>query len=202
MLGSLVNEVLAEKETCRIIDVGGTQGFWATWKDFLDFTRISVLCVNLDLKHANDGAANAAIKMHAGDARDLSFCSNNEFDIAFSNSVIEHVGLWRDMERMATEVRRVSRRYLVQTPYFWFPMEPHARTPFIHWLPDSIKYRILLYRRCGFWERQATVSGAVSRVQSAIMLDVRQMRSLFPDALLYKERFCGWPKSLIALKRT
>jgi hypothetical protein len=200
MLGSLVDQVLTEREACKIIDVGGTHGFWETWKVFFDFTRVSVLCVNLHPAHSSYGEASTAIKMRAGDARDLSFCGDNEFDIGFSNSVIEHVGLWRDMERMAREVRRVSRRYLVQTPYFWFPVEPHARTPFIHWLPDSIKYRILLHRRCGFWERQETVSGAVNRVQSAIMLDVRQMRTLFPDAELHKERFCGWPKSLIALK--
>jgi hypothetical protein len=202
MLTSLVEQVLAEKGTCKIIDIGGTQGFWETWKEFFDFSRTSVLCVNMDPEHANYGETNPAVKMRAGDARDLSFCSDNEYDIAFSNSVIEHVGLWRDMERMAREVQRVSHRYLVQTPYFWFPVEPHARTPFIHWLPDSIKYRILLYRRCGFWEKQDTVSGAVSRVQSAIMLDIRQMRTLFPDAELNMERFFGWPKSLIAIKRS
>jgi hypothetical protein len=37
-------------------------------------------------------------------------------------------------------------------------------------------------------------------VQSAIMLDIRQMRALFPDADLHKERFCGLIKSLVAVK--
>jgi hypothetical protein len=114
--------------------------------------------------------------------------------------VIEHVGLWHDMERMASEVRRVAPRYLVQTPYFWFPVEPHARTPLIHWLPESWKYRIVMRRKCGFWERQDSVAGAVRTVQSAIMLDILQMRALFPDAELHKERFCGLIKSLVAVK--
>ncbi len=202
MLSSLVEQVLAEKGTCKIIDIGGTQGFWETWKDVSTSVEFQFFCVNMDPEHANYGETNPAVSIRAGDARDLSFCGDNEYDIAFSNSVIEHVGLWRDMERMAREVRRVSRRYLVQTPYFWFPVEPHARTPFIHWLPDSIKYRILLYRTCGFWEKQDTVSEQSDRVQSAIMLDIRQMRTLFPDADLKMERFLGWPKSLIALKRS
>jgi hypothetical protein len=141
------------------------------------------------------------VTIRQGDACDLSFAGDGEFDIAFSNSVIEHVGLWRDMQKMANEVRRVGKMYLVQTPYFWFPIEPHARTPFIHWLPDSMKYRIVMWRKCGYWGKQDSVSAAVETVQSAIMLDGRQMKSLFPDAEVRRERFLGLTKSLIAERR-
>jgi hypothetical protein len=196
-LKGLVEAVIAEKGACKIIDIGGTVGFWETWEHLLDFSKVTIDCVNVA---PADATGHLPIRMLVGDARDLTFAADNAYDVAFSNSVIEHVGLWHDMERMAAEVRRVASRYLVQTPYFWFPIEPHARTPLIHWLPESWKYRIVMRRKCGFWERQDSVAGAVRTVQSAIMLDIRQMRALFPDADLHKERFCGLIKSLVAVK--
>lgn len=200
LLKSLIDQVLVEKPHCRIIDVGGTNGFWDTWKDLLDFNKLSITCVNVNPSHADFGDGIPTVTMQQGDARNLSFAADGEYDIAFSNSVIEHVGRWVDMERMADEVRRVAVRYLVQTPYYWFPIEPHARTPFLHWLPESLKYRILLHRTCGFWKRQDNVRDAMRTVQDATMLDIGQMTSLFPDATIKKERFMGVVKSVIAIR--
>ena len=200
LLKSLIDDVLSKQDHCRIIDVGGTNGFWHTWKDLLDFSRISILCVNYNPSHADFGETNSAVTMRQGDARDLSFVADGEYDIAFSNSVIEHVGRWVDMERMADEVRRVAVRYLVQTPYYWFPIEPHARTAFLHWLPESLRYRVLMHRRCGFWPRQDSVRDAVRMIQDASMLDIAQMASLFPDATIRKERFMGLVKAIIAIR--
>ena len=200
MLKALIEQAGPRDRKCRVLDVGGTYGFWYTWRESIDFTRLQVVCVNLDPSDADQGRGDIAIKMVKGDARDLAFAGDNEYDIVFSNSVIEHVGNWPDMMRMANEVRRVAPSYLVQTPYFWFPIEPHARTPFIHWLPDSLAYRIVMMKRCGYWKRQKTVSGAMSLIESAQLIDARQMAALFPDAEIVRERFLGMTKSLIALR--
>ena len=50
--------------------------------------------------------------------------ADDAFDMAFSNSVIEHVP---DHEAFSRELARVGRSYYVQTPNKWFPIEPHAR---------------------------------------------------------------------------
>ena len=199
-LKSLIDKTLAEKNHCRILDVGGTYNFWHVWRDKIDWQRCEVVCVNIDPHHFEQGKDGTRISMIQGNACSLTSIANHEFDVGFSNSVIEHVGRWQDMTNMANEMKRVARRYLVQTPNYWFPVEPHARTPFLHWLPRPIAYRIVMARKCGFWTKATTVSQAVRTVESAQMIDFRQMRELFGEAEIVRERFFGLTKSLMAIK--
>jgi Methyltransferase domain len=199
-LKSLIDKTLLEKSHCRVLDIGGTYNFWHIWRDQIDWKKTEVICVNLDPAHFETGKDETRISMIQGNACDLHNIKDGEFDVAFSNSVIEHVGTWRDMKNMAKETRRVAKRYLLQTPYFWFPIEPHARTPFLHWMPESWAYRIVMARKCGFWTKAATVSDAVEAVQSAVMLDGRQVAELFPDARIERERFLGITKALMAIR--
>src|SRR3546814_2616362 len=67
------------------------------------------------------------------------------FDIAHSNSVIEHVITWDNMKNFARETRRVAAWHYVQTPYFWFPVDPHFyKLPFYHWLPRPLRAKLLM----------------------------------------------------------
>jgi hypothetical protein len=192
----IIDEVISEKQRCRIIDVGGTVGYWETFGRNLDWTKVEVTILNLTASKTTL----AGIATLAGDARDLKQFNDLSFDIVHSNSVIEHVGRWDDMGSMANEVRRLAARYFVQTPYFWFPIEPHARFPFLHWMPESWRYRILMYRTCGYWQRRADVGSATKAVQSAVLIDRKQMQFLFPDARIVSERFFGLTKSLNAIR--
>jgi hypothetical protein len=136
----------------------------------------------------------------AGDARDLRSLSDMSFDLVHSNSVIEHVGRWADMEAMAHEVRRLAPGYFVQTPYFWFPIEPHCRTAFFHWMPESTRVSMLMRRPRGHWAKAANVRDAMRQIQSATLLDYRMLATLFPDARIHRERFLGLTKSLVAIR--
>ena len=200
LLKLLIEATLANKQRCTVLDVGGTEAFWQVWENEVDWDHTQVTCVNLDCQPKNKQDGHTRVRMIQGDACDLTGIGDCEYDIAFSNSVIEHVGSWQQMRAMAREVKRVAPRYLVQTPNFWFPIEPHARFPFLHWLPEPIAYRLVMMRKCGFWEKQDTVSGAVETVQSAKLIDMRQMCALFEEATILRERLFGVTKSLIAIK--
>jgi hypothetical protein len=55
--------------------------------------------------------------------------SDQEYDIAFSNSVIEHVGDWERQAAFASEIRRVGKNLWIQTPAKECPIEPHYLAP-------------------------------------------------------------------------
>jgi SAM-dependent methyltransferase len=81
-----------------------------------------------------------------GDACALPF-TDGEFDIVFSNAVIEHVGDRERQRRFVSEALRVGRRVFITTPNRRFPVELHTRLPLVHWLPDAIAHRA--YRATG-----------------------------------------------------
>ena len=126
--------------------------------------------------------------------------ADNSFDIVHSNSVIEHVGNWDNMVSFANEVRRLAPKYWVQTPYFWFPVEPHCMTLFFHWLPWVVRVRLVMWFSLGNWARRETVDSAVKAVQDANILDQFLLKSLFPDARVKVERAFLLPKSLIMVR--
>ena len=81
-----------------------------------------------------------------GDACALPF-ADGEFDIVFSNAVIEHVGGRRRQRRLVSEAIRVGRSVFITTPNRRFPVEIHTRLPLVHWLPDAVAHRA--YRAAG-----------------------------------------------------
>ena len=80
-------------------------------------------------------AAFPRVRAVRSDGRDLPF-ADGEFDLGFSNAVVEHVAGGRDgQRRFVEELCRVAGRVFVTTPNRWFPLDPHTLLPFVHWLP-------------------------------------------------------------------
>lgn len=192
----VVDDVLREHGRCRVLDLGGGVSYWLGLEDAWRGRPIHVTLVNLVQEAVPDGR----FESRAGDARSLPDQPDNAFDIVHSNSVIEHVGSWADKARMAAEVRRLAPRYFVQTPNYWFPIEPHLRTPFIHWLPRPWQRDLVLRKARGFYPRATSLGEADGILRDASLLDGPEMASLFPDARVERERFCGLTKSLIAIR--
>ncbi len=85
------------------------------------------------------------------DAADGLPFADGEFDLVYCSSVIEHVAPER-RAAFAAELRRVGRGWLVQTPAYSFPVEPHALLPFAHWLPVGLRERYWRLGAAGGWE--------------------------------------------------
>lgn len=184
---------------CRVLDLGGEPDYWALF----DRAELAAAGVHVTVVNPEPQAISAdpLFTFVEGDACDLSGFADAAFDFVHSNSVIEHVGDWARMEAFAREVRRLAPAYYVQTPYQWFPIEPHFSSPFFHWRSESWRARRLMKKTHGFMEaRPADMGEAMRAVQSARLLDKSQFRHLFADASHDDERVGPLTKSLIAIR--
>jgi len=128
-----------DRET-RIVDVGcGPLGLRAFAPE-LDVTGVDVV----------ERPEYPGPFVQADATRRLPF-EDGAFEIAYSNSVIEHLPP-AARRAFATEVKRVARRWWVQTPALSFPVEPHALLPVVHWLPPSLRRRVWRFGVAGEWE--------------------------------------------------
>lgn len=181
----------------RVLDVGGTEEFWANaWNQ--NWPELSITLLNLT---AEKTSGKLPITSVAGDARDLSRFETREFDYCFSNSVIEHVGTLADQERMANEIRRVAQGYFVQTPYRYFPLEPHFHVP--GWAQLPVWCRTALHRKLNLGWLPAEPSYLKARidVEQIRLLSLREFRLLFPDAEVRMEKIGPLIKSMMAVRR-
>src|ERR1700729_1406774 len=78
-------DMLPSGKQIRILDVGGTAHFWMNLYGNAIPEHIAITVLNL----IYEPSEHPQIKALAGDARDLSCFQSEEFDICFSNSVIE-----------------------------------------------------------------------------------------------------------------
>jgi hypothetical protein len=178
----------------RVLDVGGTASLWG-------LLPVQPRVTILNLPRAAPERSSLDLVFASGCA--LPF-ADRSFDIVFSNSVIEHVGDREEQRRFADEIRRVARGYFVQTPNRWFPVEPHLLTPLIHFLPRS--WQGMIVRRFTVWQwmERPTEDRRTFYIEHYLQ-DIRllshgDMSRLFPDATVIRERWCGWTKSLIAVR--
>jgi Methyltransferase domain len=88
-------------------------------------------------------AAFPVVRAVRADGRELPF-ADGEFDLGFSNAVVEHVAGGREgQRRFVHELCRVAHRVYVTTPNRWFPLEVHTLRPFVHWLPEGPRERLV-----------------------------------------------------------
>ena len=182
-----------------LLDIGGYPGDWTSHEPFL--AQIDTLNIH-QVRFDPSAHPNHSIRVLAGNGCELEF-PDKHYDIAYSNSVIEHVGAWENQRRFANELRRVGRKIWCQTPARECPLEPHYLAPFVHWLPRSWQRKIL---------RWLTPWGLLSRpsrervdqmVETTRLISKKEMKELFPDCDIHVEYLLPLiPKSYVAIRRT
>ena len=107
------------------------------------------------------------IKVFSGSL--LPFEDKN-FDVAFSNAVIEHVGSVESQRAFVKEIIRVSKSFFITTPNRWFPIEFHTALPLLHWLPKKFYREVLFLLGEKYWNKEENLN----------LLSKREFRNLFP----------------------
>ncbi len=194
---NLFLRLAAPRPSDIMLDVGGTPWFWAS-------SSVTVKQIDtLNLVQQDVSAAVGArfvVRSLAGDGCRLEM-ADKSYDIAFSNSVIEHVGSWERQECFAREIRRVGRSLWVQTPAYECPFEPHYLTPFVHYLPVPVRRAVVRWCTVWGWLERPTPEQVNEMVVMTRLLRKSEMQKLFPDCQILTERLL-WiiPKSYIAFR--
>jgi SAM-dependent methyltransferase len=179
-------------EPRRILDVGGTPGFWEA-RGYAGRPGTEIVMLNVvefPIEHPNFTSI-------VGDAADLGRFPDASFEVVFSNSVIEHLETLERQRRMADEVRRVGRRYFVQTPNRSFPLEPHFLFPGFQFLPLDVRVRLLRRFTLGHYARTPDRAAAEHAIRLIRLLSESELRDLFPGGWLWRERVAGLTKSFV-----
>jgi len=179
----------------RVLDVGGEldAGKALLIENHPDRSMVTV--VNLREQHVERVRSRyPEVRTQVADARKLPF-SDNEFDLVFSNAVIEHVGSLNDQQQMASEVMRVGRNWFVTTPNRWFPFEFHLRLPMVSWLPAPMMLRV-----ANMWSYDHVQRRYRSGIRQQIRLLTRsELEKMFPGSRVDSVRVTIWPETLVVV---
>lgn len=179
-----------------ILDIGGTEYFW--WQ--MGLINKKELKITL-LNRWKQPTQAKNIKSIVGDARDLSLFKERQFDIVFSNSLIEHLGTYKNQLQMAKEAQRVGKAYFIQTPNKFFPIEPHFLLPFFFLIPKKIR-PFLVYHLSLKCRGRFTSMLEVNRFINSIRLVTEEdLKKMFPRATIFKEKVFGLTKSFTVYKK-
>lgn len=195
----IIQNILDEKGHARILDLGGSEKYWLIGADFIraNRSRLKFTIINPEIQESAD---RSLFTFMVGDACDPNLFKGQRFDFVHSNSVIEHVGDDEMVRRFAQTTRRLGDRYYMQTPDYWFPYEPHFRFPAFQWLPAALRAYLMTRMRLGFFDRQDSIAEARQHVDSIRLMNAGQVKALFPDAEISRERVFGMSKSIMAIK--
>jgi hypothetical protein len=155
----------------RMLDVGGTESFWKMTSIPAD-ERVRVTLLNMEHPEVTLPRFTGV----EGDARRMSSFRDGEFDVVFSNSVLEHVGSPGDRRAMADEVR-----------HFLFPL--------FQYLPVGLRAFLLEHFNLGWYGKTGNRDEARRIVGGIELVGRMELKSLFPEAVWHDEKVLGLTKS-------
>lgn len=175
-------DFVKDYKSCQtVLDVGGAFDMWP-----IVGRADGVVILNIEMPQTTGG-----FQYVLGSGCELPFAEKS-FDLAFSNSAIEHVGSEENQFKFASEMLRVGKRIYCQTPSRLFPIDPHLSAFFLHWLPASwLKPKFLRYFTLNGWLWKRPYHYDVTWISK------RKLRRMFPGCKIKTERFLLLPKSFV-----
>jgi hypothetical protein len=186
-----MTDIMNIRPGMRIIDLGGAPMMW-------QFVDIPLNITLLNLLHTPEAVGDAkdmpqhTFSFEIGDACSTELPSDS-FDMVFSNSVIEHVGDQERRSAFASQVRRLAKKYWVQTPAKYFPIEAHTGMPFWWYYPESLRQSFISKWR-------VELPPWTEMIEGTTIVERPELESIFPDATISVERALGIVKSYVAYR--
>lgn len=175
----------------HVLDIGGDARAWRT----SGLRPAHVTLLNLTDQDVEESWMSTIV----GDACE-PLTDVPQVDVVYSNSVIEHVGgHWR-RERFANGIRSAGPHYWVQTPYRYFPIEPHFLFPGLQYLPKAAQSAAIVRWPVGNYRNVHERDKALRSAMSLELLSISELGAYFPDATIQKETIMALTKSIIAVK--
>jgi len=200
-------DMMAPNKEDRILDLGGSDGSHIA--QILPH-RSNITVADIDTKALELARSKFGFNTILLEEDSPLPIADGSFDIVFCSSVIEHTTVPKNsiygfrsnrdfkeaaicgQRRFASEIIRISKRYFVQTPYRYFFIESHTWLPiFVVWFPRRIQLAAIRFFNT-WWPKQTEPDWS--------LLTVGDMRELFPEADIIRERWMGMTKSIIAVK--
>jgi hypothetical protein len=173
----------------RVLDLGGTADTWRT----STLRPLGVTLVNI--------APQVRIEPWMNFVR-ADACSGGfgQYDLVFSNSLMEHLGGHARRQQFADVVQQSAPAWWIQTPYRYFPVEPHCFFPCFQFLPFKMRLEICRRWDIGHIGAHPNTRDAAEAVSSTELISATEMRAYFFTSEIWFERLAGLPKSLVAIK--
>lgn len=192
------------RKPIRIIDLGGTVTFWKNWAISDDGSLQITLINNHHIDKEAVGYDNSLkyIQEIIKDATTLNVDDYKNYDVIFSNSMIEHLESWDMQKKICQEIENSGISYFIQIPNkksIIDPHFPHLLVPFFAMYPKKLQAYLLTIH--GFnGGRSMSYPDSIVRMGYYNPIDERMLRKLLPGGNLVPESFLGMSASLIMTK--
>jgi hypothetical protein len=188
----------------RLIDLGGTVKFWEDW-GLARRPQLDVTLVNnhdRDKNHQDDPITLPNLRRLRADVLTLTAEDFAQYDVIFSNSLIEHLPGRALQQQLARAIIDSGRPYFLQTPNKRSPIDPHFPRPYVPFFatyPRPLQARLLSWSSLGSGSVAPSYQAALQRLQNYYPMTVNDIRRCFPRARVVVERPLGVPMSIIAM---
>lgn len=132
-----------------------------------------------------------------GDGENMTFFRNKEFDLVVCIGVLEHIFPFKKLKRIAKEIQRVGKLYVVVVPHMYTIIEPHYQLPLWQFYPNHLKAFLIKHSNIGWYPKNP--QGEFIQLN---YFKKEKWLSLFPSASVvsYNHIFFGLIRNYIIFK--